>query len=35
VFGVPAAFAAVVLVSLVTRPPGPQQARMLESLRKP
>ena len=35
IFGVPAAFLAIVIVSLMTDPPGPEEIAMLENLRTP
>ena len=35
IFGVPAAFLAMVIVSLLTEPPGPEEIAMLENLRTP
>ena len=35
IFGVPAAFLAMIIVSLITDPPGPDELAMLENLRRP
>ena len=35
IFGVPAAFLAMIIVSLLTEPPGAEEIAMLENLRKP
>ena len=35
IFGVPAAFFAMIIMSLITDPPGPEELAMLENLRRP